>query len=104
MKFIMKVRMAGGDEGNRILKDPQFGKKMQEALADLKPDAVYFTTLCGHRGFYAIINMEETSQMAAIAEPFFLWLGAEIDWYPVMRPEDLAKAGPAIQAANKKWG
>ncbi len=104
MKFIMKVRMAGGNEGNRILMDPEFGKKMQVALADLKPDAVYFTTLCGNRGFYAIVNMDETSQMPALAEPFFVWLNAEIDWYPVMRPEDLAKAAPAIEAANKKWG
>ena len=40
---------------------------------------------------------------AAIAEPFFIWLKAEIEFYPVMTPEDLGKAGPAIEAAFKKW-
>ena len=39
----------------------------------------------------------------AIAEPFFLWLNAEVTFLPVMKPEDLAKAGPAIGAAAKKW-
>jgi hypothetical protein len=28
---------------------------------------------------------------------------AEIDWLPVMIPEDLAKAGPAIGAAVAKY-
>jgi hypothetical protein len=42
--------------------------------------------------------------MPKIAEPFFLWLNADIDFLPVMRPEDLVKAGPSIIAAVKKWG
>jgi hypothetical protein len=48
--------------------------------------------------------MDEASQMPAIAEPFFIWLKAEIDFIPVMTLEDLGKAGPSIQAAVKKWG
>jgi len=42
--------------------------------------------------------------MPAIAEPFFLWLDAGIDFLKVMKPEDLSKAGPSIGAAVKKWG
>jgi hypothetical protein len=45
-----------------------------------------------------------TSQMAAMAEPLFYWLKADVEFIPVMLPQDLAKAGPAIGAAAKKWG
>ncbi len=104
MKFIMKIKMASGEAGNELLKDPQFGKKMHDLLAEVKAEAAYFTTICGSRGGFIVVNLNDASQIPAIAEPFFLWLKAEIDWYPVMTPEDLGKAAPAIEAAFKKWG
>jgi hypothetical protein len=104
MKFIMKMKMASGEAGNDLLRDPEFGKKMHELLTEVKAEAAYFTTICGSRGAFVVVNLNDASQMPAVAEPFFLWLKAEIDWYPVMTPEDLGKAAPAIEAANKKWG
>jgi hypothetical protein len=104
MKYIMKVRFPSGEEGNKILKDPNFGKKMQDLLAEVKAEAAYFSTICGSRGGYIIVNMDDASQMPAIAEPFFIWLKADIDFLPVMTIQDLGKAGPSIEAAFKKWG
>jgi hypothetical protein len=103
MKYLMKVSMPT-DASNERIKDPQFGKKMQEILADVKAEAVYFTTICGNRGCYAVVNINDASQMPALAEPFFLWLNAEVTFIPVMTPEDLGKADASIQAAVKKWG
>jgi hypothetical protein len=100
----MKIKMASGEAGNDLLKDPEFGKKMHELLTEVKAEAAYFTTICGSRGAFVVVNLNDASQMPAIAEPFFLYLKAEIDWYPVMTPEDLGRAAPAIEAANKKWG
>ncbi len=104
MKYIMKVKFPSGESGNDLLKDPQFGKKMQELLSEVKAEAAYFTTIGGSRGGYVIVNMDDASQMPAIAEPFFQWLKAEIDIDPVMTPEDLGKAEPAIATAIEKWG
>lgn len=104
MKYIMKVKFPSGEEGNNLLKDPMFGKKMGELLSEVKAEAAYFTTVCGRRGGYIIINMDDASQIPAIAEPFFQWLKAEIDLFPVMTPEELGKAAPAIENAVKKWG
>jgi hypothetical protein len=103
MKYIMKLRMSI-EKGNEALRDPQFGHKMNELLSEIKAEAAYFTTICGHRGAYIVLNINDPSEIPAIAEPFFLWLDAELDFLPVMKPEDLAKAGPAIGAAVKKWG
>jgi uncharacterized membrane protein len=103
MKYIMKVRMPING-ANEAIKDPQFGHKMNELLTEIKAEAAYFTTICGQRGAYIIVNLNEASDMAVVAEPFFLWLNAEVTFSPVMKPEDLAKAGPAIGSAVKKWG
>jgi hypothetical protein len=104
MKYVMKVKMTSGEDGNNLLKDPLFGKKMQDLLKEVKAEAAYFTTICGNRGAFVIVNIDDASQIPAVAEPFFIWLKAEIEFYPVMTPEDLGKAGPAIDAAFKKWG
>jgi hypothetical protein len=48
--------------------------------------------------------MDDASQIPAIAEPWFLALNAAIEVTPVMVPEDLQKAGPAIERAVKTYG
>ena len=103
MKYIMKVKFPI-EKGNQALSDPQFGHRMNELLAEIKAEAAYFTTICGQRGAYIILNMNDASEIPAIAEPFFLWLNADVEFLPVMKPEDLGKAGPAIGAAVQKWG
>ena len=45
--------------------------------------------------------MKDASEIPAIAEPFFLWLQADVKFLAVMQPADLGKAGPAIGAALK---
>jgi len=103
MKYIMKVRMSI-ERGNAALSDPQFGHKMNDLLTEIKAEAAYFSTINGQRGAYIIVNINDASEIPAIAEPFFLWLNADIEFFPVMRPEDLAKAGPSIGAAVQKYG
>ena len=103
MRYIMRVRIPM-ERGNEAIRDPQFGQKMSEVLGEVKAEAAYFTTLDGQRGAFVVVNLNDASEMPAVAEPFFLWLNADIDWFPVMKPEDLGKAGPAIGAAVKKWG
>ena len=103
MKYIMKVRFQV-EKGNQALSDPQFGHKMSELLSEIKAEAAYFTTFSGQRGAYIVVNLNDASELPAVAEPFFLWLNADVDWFPVMKPEDLAKAGPAIGAAVQKYG
>ncbi|MCX6256953.1 MAG: hypothetical protein NTW49_03505 [Bacteroidia bacterium] len=103
MKYIMKVTLPT-EKSNESFKDGSFGKVMQEILSEIKPEAVYFTTICGDRGAYIVVNLHDASEMPAKAEPFFLKFNAEVNVSPVMTPDDLAKADASIQAAVKKWG
>jgi hypothetical protein len=103
MRYLMKVTM-GEEAGNANVRDPKFGEKMQALLKELKAEAAYFTTVEGRRGAYIVVNIDDASQMPAIAEPVFLWLKGKVKFIPVMLPQDLAKAGPAIASAVQKWG
>ena len=103
MKYILKVKKSL-EKGHEAIRDPQSGHKMHELLTQIKAETAYFTTICGHRGAYIVLNINDASEIPAISEPFFLWLGADVDYVPVMSPEDLAKGGPGIGAAVQKWG
>jgi hypothetical protein len=103
MRFLMKIEIPT-EAGNVALSDPEFGQKMQAVLKEVGAEAAYFTSMEGQRGGYIVVNMEDASQIPAMAEPFFLWLTAKVEFQPVMTLEDLAKAGPSIASAVKKWG
>ena len=47
--------------------------------------------------------MQDASQIPAIAEPWFLAFNASVEIHPVMIPDDLTKAGGAIENAVKKY-
>ena len=47
----------------------------------------------GIRTTSLVVNIDQASQMPAIAEPWFLQFNAEVEFHPVMLGEDLGKAG-----------
>src|SRR5687767_7597477 len=103
MRFLVKVNIPV-EAGNEAAKAGKLGTTIQSILEEQKPEAAYFTDENGQRTAFLFLNMQETSQIPAIAEPWFLALNARIEIHPVMVPEDLAKAGSAIEAAVKKYG
>ena len=103
MRFLLKVIM-DVDAGNRLAKAGKLGTTIQSILADLKPEAAYFTDTNGQMSGYLFLEMQDASQIPAIAEPWFLAFNASIEIQPVMVPEDLAKAGSAIDVAVKMYG
>ena len=103
MKFLLKVNMSV-EAGNAAAKAGKLGATIQSILADLKPEAVYFTAESGQRTAFIFLEMQDASQIPAIAEPWFLAFNASIEMYPVMVPAELIKAAPAIEQAVKKYG
>jgi hypothetical protein len=103
MRFLVKVSIPV-EAGNAAAKAGKLGATIQSILADLKPEAVYFTDDNGQRTGFLFIEMQDASQIPAIAEPWFLAFNAGVEIHPVMVPDDLAKAGSSIEAAVKKYG
>ena len=102
MRFLLKANIPV-EAGNAAAKAGKLGTTIQSILADLKPEAAYFMDDNGQRTAFVILQMEDASQIPAIAEPWFLALNASIEIHPVMVPDDLAKAGRAIEAAVNKY-
>jgi hypothetical protein len=102
MRFLLKVNIPV-EAGNAAAKAGKLGATIQSILADLKPEAVYFTDNNGQRTALIFLEMRDASQIPAIAEPWFLAFNASIEIHPVMTPDDLAKAGGAIENAVKKY-
>ena len=86
---------------NQMVRDGTVGAAIQKALAEVKPEAVYFRERQGMRGCTMIVDLAETSRMPTIAEPFFLMFNAMVNFEPVMTPEDLAKSG--LDELGKKF-
>lgn len=102
MRFLLKVNIPV-ESGNVVAKAGKLGSTIQAILADLKPEAAYFTDENGQRTGFIVFEMQEASQVPAIAEPWFLAFNASIELHPVMVPADLAKAGGAIEKAVKTY-
>jgi hypothetical protein len=103
MRFLLKVNIPV-EAGNTAAKAGKLGATIHSILADLKPEAAYFTDESGRRTGFIVLEMQDASQIPAIAEPWFLAFNASIEIHPVMIPADLAKAGPAIEQAVKNYG
>jgi len=103
MRFLLKINIPV-EVGNAAIKAGSFGTTVQSILADLKPEAVYFTDDNGQRTALVFLDMQDASQIPAIVEPCMLALNARVELHPVMVPEDLMKAGPAFAQAAEKYG
>lgn len=102
MRFLLKVNIPV-EAGNAAAKAGKLGPIIETILADLKPEAAYFTDDNGQRTGFLFLDMQDASQIPAIAEPWFLSFNASVELHPVMIPQDLAKAAGAIEKAVKKY-
>ena len=102
MRFLLKVNIPV-EAGNTAAKAGKLGATIQSILSDLKPEAAYFTDENGQRTGLLFFDMQDASQIPAIAEPWFIAFNASIELHPVMVPDDLLKAGGAIEAAVNKY-
>ena len=102
MRCLMKVTIPVV-EGNVAIADGTPGATIGSILADLKPEAAYFSAENGERTAFLFVNMENSSQLPTMAEPFFLAFGAKVEVSPAMTLEDLKAVGPGIENAMKKY-
>ena len=104
MRMLLRVSIPV-DAGNAAAKAGTLGTTVERILADLKPEAAYFfADDNGNRSGSIVFDMKDSSQIPAIAEPWFLAFKAKVSFRPVMSVEDLAAGGPGIAQAVKQYG
>jgi len=103
MRFMVKA-IWDVEKGNELARKGNLGKIAQTILEEIKPEAAYFLAQKGKRSAILFVNIDDASKIPAIAEPWFLALNASVEFKPVMKLEDLQKAGASIEKAAKKFG
>ena len=101
--MLMKVSIPTA-QGNAAIANGSLGVTIESILSDLKPETAYFAEENGARTAFIFFNMADSSQIPAIAEPWFLSFHAKVELHPAMSLEDLKNAGPGIESAVRKYG
>jgi len=66
------------EAGNTAISDGSLPKTIESILADLKPEAAYFCGGEGNRTAFVFFDLKDTSQIPAVAEPWFLAFNAQV--------------------------
>jgi hypothetical protein len=100
MKMLMQVKLPN-DAFNAAVRDQTAGKMISQILEEQKPSAAYFSEFEGQRGAILIVDVNESSEIPRLAEPWFLAFNAKVEMHIAMTPQDLKKSG--LDKLGKKW-
>lgn len=104
MRMLLRVSIPV-EAGNTAIKAGKLGSTIERIVADLNPEAAYFyADDHGQRCGSVIFDLQDPSQIPAIAEPWFLEFNAKITLRPVMNLQDLGKAHPAVANIAQQYG
>ncbi len=102
MRCLLKVSIPV-ETGNTAVSDGSLSKTVESILAEVKPEAAYFAEDNGKRTGFIFLDVKDTSQIPALAEPWFLAFNAHVEFHPAMNLDDLRKATPGIEKAVKNY-
>ncbi len=104
MRMLLKASMPV-EVGNAAARNGSLGTTIQKILAELKPEAAYFAAEDnGERTAHIFFDMQKSSDVPGIAEPWFHAFNAKVTLRPVMTPQDLAEGLPGMEQAAKNYG
>ncbi|CAI8858912.1 panthothenate synthetase [Pseudomonas sp. fls2-241-R2A-110] len=101
MKMLMMVECPN-EPFNSLIKAGTAGQVIERILESIKPEAAYFTEQDGMRGGIFLVDVNEPSDIPALAEPFFLNFNASCKFRIMLSAQDLQKAD--LGRLGQTWG
>jgi hypothetical protein len=102
MRCLLKVSIPV-ESGNEAASEGTLGSTIESICAEMKPEAAYFADEHGQRTGFLFFDLQDSSQIPGICEPWFLAFNAHVELHPCMNTEDLRKATPGIERAVKNY-
>ena len=102
MRCLLKVSIPV-ETGNVSIADGTLPNTIESILNEIKPEAAFFAEDNGKRTGFIFLDLKDTSQIPALAEPWFLAFNAHVEFHPAMNLDELKKATPGIEKAVKKY-
>jgi len=103
MRMLLRVSIPV-EAGNAAAKNGTLGTTIEKILNELKPEAAYFfSDDNGNRSAAIVFDMKDTSQIPAVAEPWFLAFNANVSFRPIMNAQDLQAGRAEIANAAKNY-
>jgi hypothetical protein len=102
MRCLLKVSIPV-ETGNAAIGDGTLPRTIESIVNELKPEAAYFAEENGKRTGFIFIDLKDSSQIPAVAEPWFLAFNAEVEFHPAMNLEDLKKSASGMERAVKNY-
>ncbi|MBI4530955.1 MAG: hypothetical protein HY709_05470 [Candidatus Latescibacteria bacterium] len=102
MRILLKAQIPT-EAGNAAIIDGSIAKKFESIFADQKPEAVYCIAEDGKRTILVFLDLQDASQLPAIAEPWFLAFNASIEVTPAFTLQELPEVMPAVEQIVKKY-
>jgi hypothetical protein len=78
--------------GNKMVKDPNFLRNIEDYIKKFNCEASYFTEVNGNRTMVFVLDLPSSDTIPAIAEPLFQGYDANVEIHPAMNLDDLKKA------------
>jgi hypothetical protein len=98
MRTLLRVSM-DTEKSNDAIKTGSFPDVIRDTVARLQPEASYFYADQGKRTALFVFDLNDSSQIPVIAEPFFMEACATVEFFPAMNLEDL-KSGLQMAATE----
>ncbi|WP_395572822.1 hypothetical protein [Streptomyces sp. BK79] len=90
MRVLLKATL-DTEKSNELVRSGKMADLMRETLDHMKPEAAYFGAIGGRRTALLVIDMQDSSDLPRLGEPFFMEMNADVEVCPIMNGEDLAK-------------
>lgn len=90
MRLMMKVGIPTS-RGNETAVDGSQARVIRKLLADVQPEAAYFSVLHGKRWFILVFEEEDQVKLMQYNEALFAAFDAEVHYGPALDLDDLAR-------------